>query len=355
MGYKMLNCAIVGCGKIAGGFEDILDTQYPYSHAGSYDISGQTKLVSVCDVSVDAVNEFGKRWNAKPYCDLEKMFECEDIDILSVCTPPSVRVEVISLAIKKCKSLKTIWCEKPLATSIAEAREIIDLCKSNGILLVINNWRRWDNMHNIIRDIISSGKIGNVNMFLCHSHAGIINTGSHLFDLVCQYAESKFSSIFGVVVPDGSTDPGFVGGGFLENGAFVSISSAWSKLPRFGMEIIGEEGSIEAFSCGVLINSFLVKNDFGEKIYRRSDYSFKSPMHCEIDYIVGALSSNVEYLDPEYAIDTLVIAAAAYKSSSEGCSVNLPLSEHDEFYNIIFLPRISSMTKDGSMPKSWRK
>ena len=40
----MVNVAIIGCGRIAGKFEDILDTQKPCTHAGAYDQNHKTQI-----------------------------------------------------------------------------------------------------------------------------------------------------------------------------------------------------------------------------------------------------------------------------------------------------------------------
>ena len=55
---------------------------------------------------------------------------------------------------------KHVLCEKPLALSVAEAREMIDACSRAGVVLGTNHHLREAASHRKIRELIQSGAVG---------------------------------------------------------------------------------------------------------------------------------------------------------------------------------------------------
>jgi hypothetical protein len=88
---------IIGTGGIAGmgilgmhDEEEIGETKVRASHAGGYRETEGIELVAVADVDADALARFGDAWDVpaeRQYVGHERMFEAEDLDIVSVCTP----------------------------------------------------------------------------------------------------------------------------------------------------------------------------------------------------------------------------------------------------------------------------
>jgi 1,5-anhydro-D-fructose reductase (1,5-anhydro-D-mannitol-forming) len=57
---------------------------------------------------------------------------------------------------------KHVLCEKPLAMTLAEAAEMVDLAESAGLVLATNHHLRCSGSHRVIRGLIASGTIGQV-------------------------------------------------------------------------------------------------------------------------------------------------------------------------------------------------
>jgi glucose-fructose oxidoreductase len=57
-----------------------------------------------------------------------------DIDVIYVVLPPSMHAEY---SIRAAKAGKHVWCEKPMAPSVADCRNMIDACKKNNVKLSI--------------------------------------------------------------------------------------------------------------------------------------------------------------------------------------------------------------------------
>jgi 1,5-anhydro-D-fructose reductase (1,5-anhydro-D-mannitol-forming) len=63
-------------------------------------------------------------------------------------------------AIAAARAGKHVLCEKPLATSLADARAMLDAARSAGIVFATNHHLRAAATHNAVRDAIRAGRIG---------------------------------------------------------------------------------------------------------------------------------------------------------------------------------------------------
>lgn len=93
-----------------------------------------------------------------------KLKDLEGCEILSVCTPPETHLGIVAEIIQL-ESLKAIYLEKPIATTLSDAQKIINLCRDANILLVVNHQRQF------------------INPKFTFSR-GILHTGTHVFDLI---------------------------------------------------------------------------------------------------------------------------------------------------------------------------
>jgi len=74
------------------------------------------------------------------YRDFREVLERDDIDIIHVPTPPHWHA-LISIA--AAKAGKDVWCEKPMARTIAESRAVCDTVRQYGRIFRLNTWFRF--------------------------------------------------------------------------------------------------------------------------------------------------------------------------------------------------------------------
>lgn len=92
-------------------------------------------------MSRSKLDKFSKRWKVHGlYADYKEMLSREKLNIVSVCTPSGTHSQIAVDAAKS--GVKAIFCEKPIATSVPEARKIVDACKKHGMYLTVNHSRR---------------------------------------------------------------------------------------------------------------------------------------------------------------------------------------------------------------------
>src|SRR4051794_9541231 len=72
--------------------------------------------------------------NIYNYQTFDQIANNKDIDVVYVVLPPSMHKEYV---VRAANAGKHVWCEKPMAISVAQCREMIDACKKNKRSLAI--------------------------------------------------------------------------------------------------------------------------------------------------------------------------------------------------------------------------
>lgn len=182
--YKVL---IIGCGKIAGGFDDARASLFPpLSHAGAYTLHGNFKLSACVEPDKDRRQAFALRWGVAAHAASVTELEAPPgiFDVISICSPTELHHEHLAQALAM--RPQVIFCEKPLTSDRASAAQWVNACLSQNVALVVNYSRRWDP---VLADVISqlqSGRWGAVRSVVGHYNKGILNNGGHMVDLLLQ-------------------------------------------------------------------------------------------------------------------------------------------------------------------------
>ena len=180
---KMFTACVVGCGR--AGFTYDLDPKRKktYTHFSMYSKSEKIEKVIAIDTNKKTLKKVKSLYpDTSCYTSLKKALDEEKIDIVSICTPSNLRYDLIEMVVKS--GVKAIFCEKPISISIEEGQKIIDLCKKNNVLLTINYFRRWDQFHIDIADFLKENRLGEIKNITLKYTNGVVNTGSHAFDLI---------------------------------------------------------------------------------------------------------------------------------------------------------------------------
>ena len=177
----MFRCAIIGCGNIGGGYDRKIPTEWSLTHAGAYHLCPETELVAAADASHIALESFGEKWGISSlYKDYEEMLNSESIEILSLCLPTEKHFHAFKSACEK--NIPAIFCEKPLSYEIDEAKEMARI--SEGRVVAVNYFRRWNLTINQLRKELNRGVYGRILNITARYTKGIFVNGSHLVDLI---------------------------------------------------------------------------------------------------------------------------------------------------------------------------
>lgn len=182
---KPLKVLIVGCGNIAGGFDEGRPQGYlPYTHAGAYSIDSRFHITACVEPDENRRNKFMKAWKVeKGFNSIDDVMALnEKFDVISICSPTTSHANDLEVILNL--KPKVIFCEKPVTPSLAETKKIIDECSKENISLAINYTRRWDPDISKLQKEIQEGKWGQLRSVIGIYNKGILNNGSHMFDLL---------------------------------------------------------------------------------------------------------------------------------------------------------------------------
>ncbi len=139
----MLKVGIIGCGKIAE------------KHLTAYNKIGGLELV-VSDI-VAKGKTIAHQYNAK-WCDHpESLIKDSTIDAIDICIPTPAHKEYVINAL--CNN-KHVFCEKPLARNIFEAKEIATEAKKRNKILMVGYLYRFHPAFKFAKAIIEQNIIG---------------------------------------------------------------------------------------------------------------------------------------------------------------------------------------------------
>ena len=242
--------ALIGCGRVGTGMDDevwdrkVKDESWrvrPCTHAGNYVLHPRTELVAGADTSRRRAERFGEKWGVDNlYTDYKEMLREETLDIVSLATPCSLHHPMTIAAARA--GVKAIFCEKPLASSLAEADEMIRVCKENHVKLVVNHTFRFHPDMPKAKALIEGGAIGELKTIACYFNHWLVHMGTHLFDLLGYFAGEP-DCVSGYLQGDPAIDADGVGYVRFKNGICSLIDGRLKRSPGF-LDLMGTEGMI---------------------------------------------------------------------------------------------------------------
>jgi predicted dehydrogenase len=158
---EKLNIAAIGIGGMGAGDIDAL--------------APGNNMVALCDVDMrHGANTFKKFPEAKQFGDFRKMFDAmeKQIDAVLVATPDHFHAVASMAAIKRGKH---VYCEKPLAHSVHEVRQLMKAAKEHNVVTQLGNQgHSFDSIRNFC-EWINDGAIGKVHTI--HAGCKAVNSG----------------------------------------------------------------------------------------------------------------------------------------------------------------------------------
>ncbi|MFM8594737.1 MAG: Gfo/Idh/MocA family protein, partial [Chloroflexota bacterium] len=123
-----------------------------------FDVDPIPVMRAICGRNESAVASAAQTLGWESYeTDFRTLVARDDIGLVDVSTPGDSHRDVVLAAIAHAKH---VICEKPLANSLAEAREMVDAAERAGIIHMVNfNYRRVPAVQ-LAKQLIASGAIG---------------------------------------------------------------------------------------------------------------------------------------------------------------------------------------------------
>lgn len=117
------------------------------------------ELVAVCDVDLAKARRVGEKYDISWYDRDEALLKRDDIDAVSICTPTVTHTEV---ALKAVRFKKHALVEKPIASTIDEAKKILKTAEKKNVYLMTGFIERFNPGVQRIKALIEEGALGEV-------------------------------------------------------------------------------------------------------------------------------------------------------------------------------------------------
>ena len=144
---------VIGVGIVGAGFART--TQIP----GFKDCIG-ARVVAITSAHREHAESVADEFNIRNVAnDWRELVARDDVDLVSIVTPPATHMEITLAALEHGKS---VLCEKPMAMNAQEARRMIERAHQAGVLALIDHELRFLNSRKMMRAMLHSGAVGKV-------------------------------------------------------------------------------------------------------------------------------------------------------------------------------------------------
>ncbi|MCP4397877.1 MAG: Gfo/Idh/MocA family oxidoreductase [bacterium] len=282
----------------------------------------------LCGQDEEAAEQSAKAYGWEEWStDWQEVVQRGDIDLIAICTPNYLHSRI---ALEAAKAGKAIICEKPLASSLSEAIEMLHAVRKHGVKhMTAFNFRCVPAIR-LAKEFIHSGEIGQIYQwrsrwlaeFMDHDlplswlfqkdkagSGALGDIGSHLIDLAhyligeIEDVNAISTTVVSERVPEGgSTQKSLVDVddavqwiAQFKNGAIGSFEAsrcAGGHREEFDFEINGSQGSL-CFNCNALnelkyysLKGDSVKNGFRTIFVGNKDHPYSEHI-CPYGEVIG--------------------------------------------------------------------
>lgn len=355
---RTLKVAVIGCGGIANN-----------KHLPSLAKQPQVEMVAFCDIveerAVQAAAEYGIE-GAKVFTDFRKLLSESDAEVVHVCTPNDSHAEI---TVASLESGRHVMCEKPMAKTSEQARQMLDAAQRTGKKLSIAYQNRFRSDSLYLKEMCEAGELGDIyygkaialrrravptwGVFLDEEKQGggpLIDIGTHALDLTLWLMDNyEPKSVTGSVFHKlghrenaanafGPWDPeefkvedsafGFI---TMKNGATIMLESSWAlnvvDFAEAKTLLCGTEAGAD-MTNGLRINGEKLSRLYETKVDLGSGgvAFFKGEEETDATreakaWVEAILEDKEPLVKPEQALVVTEILEAIYESAKTGKTV----------------------------------
>ena len=320
--------AIIGTGNIAR------------SHANGYTANADAaELVAVADVDEGRARAFAEQYGiGATYRDAGELLAHARPDAVSICTPNYLHAP---LSIQALEAGAAVLCEKPMATSVADAERMAQAAERRGRTLYIGFNHRFIPKFAKGKELLEGGEYG--KLLVCRIAIGhgmweqlgrmwfaqrrlagggtLIDNGVHMLDMLRWYGGSITSAqaqTKRLKLTEGDVEDNAIALFQLGTGGMASLQCSWTWPPHYTLlfHMICEHGTID------LSGDEVVAYHVGDEGPRAIPLPRRDPNAEQIaHFLAAARGEERPFVTPADGIAAVRAALAAYESSATGRQV----------------------------------
>jgi predicted dehydrogenase len=319
---------------------------YGEVHVTTYQSLPEVEVVAISDTREKRLDEISKMYGIRNcYTDYNDLCTRGDIDLVSIVTSEADHLGPVLAA---ADNQKHIFLEKPIATSLEDAKRIIEAAEKAKVLFMVGHILRFESKCALIKREIDKGHLGTIvsvharrncprKLYPTYSRTHMIVENSiHDIDLCHWYTRDRVVNVraFSRNIQKGQNPD--INWSFLEfhQGGIACLETHWLIPDRAGiasndaLQVIGTRGIADVISISSGVS--LWKEDgceipalsYGTRINHQMHGAIKE----ELGYFVECVRRGAApaIIQPNDALEALRVALALVRSSAEGRDIKLP-------------------------------
>jgi predicted dehydrogenase len=223
-----------------------------FTHAEAYYASEKTSLVALCDIDRRKLEDAGNRWTVSNlFEDAATMMAEAAPEIVSIATPTRTHMDVARQLLEGTNRPRAILCEKPLASTVAEAEDLVSLAAKHGVVLATIYMRRYAENFRALKTLLDSGELGKIQAVSGWYIGGTRHNGTHWFDML-RFLVGEVGQLHALnTLGEDGDDPTFDVAMWTESGILATLRACDAKkYTLFEMDIIADLGRAQITDSG---------------------------------------------------------------------------------------------------------
>jgi len=319
---------------------------FAHMHAASYAqclqrISDVT-IVGIYDDNAGRGRQMAQKFGLPFFAEAQALL-AEGLDGVIICSENVKHRPFVELAAGQ---TRYILCEKPIATTVADAQAIIDICAERKTKLQIAYPVRFSPSIQRLKQTLDEEKLGKLYSAKCTNHGSmpggwfveqalsgggaVIDHTVHVMDLLRWFWDTEVVEVYAeigesLLHPElGIDDVGLLSFK-LANGIYGTLDTSWSRPPSsmiwgdVKIEILGEKGwlQVDAYSQNVVVSS----NKVGQT--RLQGWGSNADLGLIRDFTKMIREEREPFITGYDGLKSMEVALKAYESARTGQVVSL--------------------------------
>lgn len=290
----------------------------------------ETELKAVCDVNKERVTAIANQYKVDAYTDSRKLLKRKDIQVVSICTWTTTHA---AEAVKAIRAGKDALVEKPIASTVREAKRIVQLAERRNKLLMVGFIERFNPGVQNIKNMVYREEIGTLVSATSKrvsewperiGDVGVVkDTAIHDIDVMRYIFDEDPTAVFAKI--------GNLRHSKYEDYAQIMLTFEWGKtafveanwLTPYKTRNLLVTGNKAILNLNYLTQEITIETA-GQSTTPR--HAWQEPLKLELQHFANCVLNNrtptVTGVD---GLKALQIAEAAFKSSEQNKAVKLKL------------------------------
>ena len=304
-----IRAAIIGCGMIAGRFEDFAAAD-TYSHAKAYRDHGAYGELAFFDNDPLRARFLADKAGGKAYESVEELVSAHRPEVVSICVPDDLHHRYVEALLRSRGGPRLLFVEKPVCASRGELAALLRLHSGGAPALIVNHSRRFDPAHRRVKAVFASGELGPLVNVHVDYYGGWRHLGVHVVDTLQYFfdADLELSGLEYVCASKYAGDPTLNVQGRIGSAPVRLDGHLEEHYQILDMSLMCERGQVKLTDFGKRIEVLRrIVNTEQERVLETDPHcsgaGMQSPICAAVDLIARYLNGGDRDLLTPYGLD----------------------------------------------------